>query len=53
MASSPMRRLCSAGRYSLYWAAPSMRFTKPGVVLWTGKRHVRLLPLPQRRQPGW
>ncbi len=46
MASTPMRPLIP-GR--LFWAIPGVHL-KPGVVLWTGRRHVRLLAVPNRRR---
>jgi hypothetical protein len=47
MASSKMKRLLTVGRFRLYYAERS-RFAYPGVVLWTGRDHVRLLPLPRK-----
>lgn len=46
MASSPMTTLIK-GR--LYYANRRW-FTHPGLHLWTGKRHVRILPSPRRRR---
>lgn len=49
---SPMRRLggIAWGRLelTLYWAERRY-FTHPGVHLWTGSRHVRILPVPRHR----
>ena len=39
-----MRRVARLGRYKLYWAARS-GFVYPGLHLWTGNRHVRVLPV--------
>jgi hypothetical protein len=41
--SSPMTTIV---RGRLYFAG-SKRFTHPGIHLWTGKRHIRILPLPK------
>lgn len=46
---TPMRRLI--GR--LYLARPRARFTRPGLYYWTGRRNVRLVPLPRRRRQPW
>lgn len=50
MASSPMHHVASLGRFKLYYAhrAPSC-FEKPGLHLWTGKRHRYVLRLPKRK----
>ena len=45
--SSPMRKIGKVGRFSLYYAERG-RFVNPGYVLWTGRRHVRVWPLPIR-----
>lgn len=41
---TPLGRL---GRFRLYYAE-RRGFAKPGLHLWTGKQHVRILPLPKR-----
>ena len=54
MASTPMFRIFSIGKnmsmpkFGLYWARRGV-FTKPGLVAWVFRRHVRLLPLPGKR----
>lgn len=48
-ASSPMKPLFKLGRFSFYWAERRW-FTRPGVHVWTGKRHVRILPFRRIRQ---
>lgn len=43
---SPMKRLFGVGKFILFWAERK-RFTHPGIHLWTGKRHIRLLAVPR------
>lgn len=47
MGASPMTPVVTIGRFRLFYAERS-RFTYPGLHLWTGSRHVRVLPLPRR-----
>lgn len=49
MAASPMQPLGRLGRFRFYWASPRLWFSHPGLYVWTGKRHRRLLPLRRRR----
>jgi hypothetical protein len=62
MSASPMKRLAAVGHkphpldrkkygqpyFALYWASPRHRFTAPGLYVWTGKRNVRVIPMPRR-----
>ena len=41
------RKKYGAPRVALFWAERGT-FTAPGLHLWTGSRHVRILPLPRR-----
>ena len=35
-------------RFALYWASPHEPFLYPGLHAWTGKRNVRVIPMPKR-----
>lgn len=48
MSDALMKRLFGVGRFVLYYARPGV-FLHPGFHLWTGSRHVRVLPLPRRQ----
>lgn len=41
-----MHRVVGLGRFKLYYAN-RRTFVSPGFYLWTGKQHVRLLPIPK------
>lgn len=43
-----MHRVARLGRFKLYYANRH-RFVHPGFHLWTGTRHIRLLPLPHSK----
>jgi hypothetical protein len=45
--SSPMKHLFTVGRFKFYYANRS-RFKYPGIHLWTGIKHIRILPLPKK-----
>jgi hypothetical protein len=47
---SPMKPLGRLFGLKWYWASPRERFVYPGIHVWTGERHVRVLPLPKRRR---
>lgn len=44
-----MHRLARLGRFKLYYANRRV-FLSPGFHLWTGERHVRVLPIPKPRK---
>lgn len=46
MSEALMRRLVTVGRFRLYYA-DRRTFLEPGFHLWTGKRHIRVLPIPK------
>jgi hypothetical protein len=43
-----MRKVGHVGRFPLYWASRK-RFKYEGLHIWTGRRHVRLIPLNRFR----
>jgi hypothetical protein len=44
---TPMRELWPRRRWRLYWAGRRTHL-RPGLVWWTGRRHVRMLRLPRK-----
>lgn len=45
-----MHRVAKLGYFKLYYAKRSV-FRHPGFHLWTGKRHIRVFPLPRAKLP--